>query len=232
MKPAIFALAALGVAACTVNIGPSGPDEHDTQAVEIDKSEMGRVTLKMGVGELTVDGGSPKMVDADFTYNIPSWKPVVRVDSSSFRKQVDIAQPDGTHGGSNAHYKWNVRLSDTVPLDVVAHLGAGEAKLNLGTVNLRSLEVHMGVGEVRVDLRGKPSRDYNVSVHGGVGQATIYLPRDVGVVANATGGIGGVDVQGLEKRNGNWINPAHENAPVTIHVDVKGGVGQIRLIAD
>jgi hypothetical protein len=232
MKPALLAMATLVIAGCDVNMVHTGPDEHETQSIELDKSEMARVEIKMGVGELTVDGGSSKLLDADFTYNVASWKPVIRSDSSSFRKQITIEQPRGSHGGSHVNYKWNIHLNDTVPMDVVAHLGAGDARINLGTVSLRSLEMNMGVGEVRVDLRGKPARDYTVSVHGGVGQATIYLPRDVGIIANAQGGIGDINVRGLEKRGGSWINPAHENAPVTIHLDVKGGVGEIRLIAE
>jgi hypothetical protein len=40
-------------------------------------------------------------------------------------------------------------------------------------------------------LRGEPKRDYNVQVHGGVGQATVYLPRDAAISATAVkGGIG------------------------------------------
>jgi hypothetical protein len=232
MKPAFLAIALFGVAGCDVNVVGIGPEQHETQAVELDKSELARVEIKMGVGELTVDGGSPKMLDADFTYNIPSWKPIVNVDSSSFRKQITIEQPAGAHGGSHTTYKWNVRLNDTVPLDLVAHLGAGQARLNLGSVSLRSLEMNMGVGEVRVDLRGKPSRDYTVKIHGGVGQATVYLPRDAGISATAHGGIGNVNVQGLEKRGDTWINPAHDNAAATIHVEVEGGIGEIRLIAE
>jgi predicted membrane protein len=104
--------------------------------------------------------------------------------------------------------------------------------MNLGSLDLRSVRIEMGVGEVRVDLRGKPTRDYNVNIQGGVGQATVYLPRDVGVVAKAAGGIGNISVHGLEKRGGQYINPAHENAPVTIHLNVEGGVGEINLIAE
>src|ERR1039458_5551387 len=37
----------------------------------------------------------------------------------------------------------------------------------------------MGVGELHMDLRGKPKHDYDVRIHGGVGEATIHLPRDV-----------------------------------------------------
>ena len=56
--------------------------------------------------------------------------------------------------------------------------------------------------------------------------------RDVGIVATAHGGIGDISVRGLEKRNGRWINPARENAAVTIHIDVKGGIGNITLNAE
>ena len=29
--------------------------------------------------------------------------------------------------------------------------------------------------------------------------------------------------------NGEWINPRHENAPVTIHLDVTGGIGDVSV---
>jgi predicted membrane protein len=115
---------------------------------------------------------------------------------------------------------------------VVTHLGAGEAHMNLGTMNLRSVEVHMGVGQVELDLRGKPSRDYTVEIHGGIGQAIVHLPSTVGIVANASGGIGDIEVNGLEKHEGRWTNAAFEHSPVTIHLDVKGGIGNITLTAE
>jgi hypothetical protein len=232
MKRALLAVAVIAIGGCDINVEPTGPVQHDTQAIELDKSEMVRVELKMGAGELKVEGGSPKLMEADFGYNIPSWKPVVHYDSSSFRGQLSVEQPRGAHGGPHVTYTWDLRLNNTVPLDLVTHLGAGEARMNLGTLNLRSLDVNMGVGELRLDLRGSPKRDYTVKVNGGVGQATIYLPSDVGVVANAHGGIGNIEVRGLEKRNGQWVNSAHEHAPVTIHMDVNGGIGNIVLIAE
>ncbi len=231
MKPILLAAAAVLLGGCEINLERGGPDEHQTQSVDLDKSEMVRVDIKMGAGELHVDGGSPKLMDADFTYNIPAWKPQVSYTSSGFRGTLLIEQPGHTHGGTNLHYRWDVRLNDKVPMDVVTDLGAGQARMDLGSLDLRSVQVHMGVGEMRLDLRGTPKRDYNVEIHGGVGQATVYLPASVGVVASAKGGIGNITVNGLERRGDVWINPAHENAPVTIHLDVHGGVGEIRLIA-
>lgn len=232
MKPALLACGALLLGGCVVNFEPAGPDQHETQSIDLDKSEMVRVEIKLGAGELHVDSGSPKLMDADFTYNVPSWKPTVRYTANGFRGTLTIEQPGHTHGGSHVNYKWDLRLNNKVPMDISAELGAGEARMNLGDLDLRSVRVDMGVGQLRLDLRGKPSRDYSVNINGGVGEATVYLPPAAGIIARASGGIGDITVRGLEKRGGEWINPAHEQAPVTIHVDVHGGVGHISLIAE
>jgi hypothetical protein len=232
MKPALLALAALTTGGCVIDVERTGPLDHDHQAVDLDKAEMVRAELKMGAGELMVEGGSRKLIEGDFSYNVAAWKPAIKYTSSGVRGNLTVEQPHSVHAGGKMKYRWDLRLNDKVPMDVVVEFGAGEAKLNLGDLNLRSVQVHMGVGELRMDLRGKPSRDYSVTIDGGVGQATVYLPRDVGIIANATGGIGNISVSGLKRRGGRWINPAHENAPIMIHVDVHGGIGEIRLIAD
>lgn len=228
----LLIVATMALLAGCVRFERSGPPEHQTRSIELDKSEMVSVEINMGVGELRVEGGSPRLMDADFDYNVAGWKPVVRYDASSFRGKLTVSQPPGFSGDGHATYKWNLKLNDGVPLDLTAHLGAGEARLDLGSLTLRSVEVHMGVGELHMDLRGSPKRDYSVQIHGGVGSATVHLPHDVGVDARATGGIGDINAQGLEKRDGRWVNPSLEHAPVTIHLDVSGGVGDITLIAD
>ncbi len=210
----------------------TGPTQHESAHFDLDKSELTRVELRMGAGELNVGGGSSKLAEADFTFNVPTWKPTVEYHSTGVRGDLVIAQPESGASLGNSEYRWDVRLNDGVLMDVVTRLGAGEAKMNLGSMNLRNVELKIGAGEVKMDLRGNPKRSYDVRIKGGVGEATVYLPKGVGIDATAQGGIGEVKVTGLEQRNGRWINPAQENSPVKIHLDVKGGVGQINLIAE
>ncbi|HLH39571.1 MAG TPA: toast rack family protein [Bryobacteraceae bacterium] len=230
MARLLILFAALALTACEA-IVPAGATRHETRTVALDNSEMARLELKMGAGELQVEGGSTNLLDADLTYNVPSWKPILIDDTTGVRREIRLEQPSGSHAASGTVYKWNLRLNNDVLLDVVAHLGAGSARMTLGSVNLRSIEVHMGVGEMNLDLSGNPRRDYTVDLKGGVGQATVILPASAGIVATAHGGIGQISVKGLEKRGDRWINPAHEQAPVTIHVNVEGGVGQINIVA-
>jgi predicted membrane protein len=116
--------------------------------------------------------------------------------------------------------------------DLRVEFGAGEARLNLGSLSLRSVNVEMGAGTRRLDLRGTPSKDYSVRIRGGVGEATVYLPKEIGISATASGGIGDISVTGLRKSADHYVDDAYERAAVRIRLDIQGGVGSIRLIAE
>jgi hypothetical protein len=210
-----------------------GELRHETSAIELDGAELTRIDLKMGAGELQVAGGAAKLLEGDFTYNVDRWKPIVEHHSTGVRSDIEISQPSNAGvAAGNTEYRWDIRVNDTILVDLIAKLGAGEARMNLGSLKLRNVEMNIGAGEVDMDLRGKPARSYDVRINGGVGQASVYLPNDVGITATAAGGIGSIDVDGLENRNGRWIRSGQESNPVQVRVDVKGGVGEIRLVAE
>ena len=199
----------------------------------MDDSEMVRVDLNMGAGDLRVTDGSAKLARADFAYSIPSWKPEVRYQRSGNQGKLVIMQPGQTHTTfGNTKYSWDLQLSKKVPLDLLLNFGAGQARLDLGSLQLRGLELHMGVGKLDVDLRGAPRHTYNVSIHGGIGEATVRVSSDAGVYAEAHGGIGSIKVRGLNQEEGHWVSPAYERAENKIRIDVHGGIGQINVIAD
>ena len=159
----------------------------------------------------------------------PVLKALSRYDTSGFRGQLLVEEPSNIHH-VNSNYRWDLRFNDDKPLDLIVHFGAGEGRLDVGELHLRSLEIHMGVGELRVDLRGMPKNDYDVSIHGGIGEATIYLPEGVGVVAEAHGGIGGINARGLEKRDDRYVNDAYGHSKTTVRLEVHGGIGAINLV--
>ena len=224
----------LTLCGCNVNMEPSGPIQTDHHAIELDKAEIVNTKLKMGVGEMDVQGGSPKLMEGDFSYSIPSWKPEVKYSSTGFRGTLMIDQPSKASGlnSSAGDYKWIVKLNDKVAQDFEFVVGVGVTKLDLSTVNIRSLDVKMGVGDLNLNLRGKPQKDYTVSIKGGVGNAEIKLPKDIGVFATASGGLGGVDTAGMTKDGNQYTNDAYKKSPVTIRLTIEGGVGSIKLASE
>jgi len=224
------AAAVLCLSGCVVpRTETSGPAQHESAVFERDSTPSLHVDLNMGAGNLRVGTGTEKLVRADFDYSNPSWKPQVRLNAGN----LTISQPEthGVHLGSN-RYDWDIRLNRDVPLEINTHFGAGEAHLDLGGLDLRRVQVDMGVGKMQMDLRGQTRHDYEVSIHGGVGEATVYLPSDAGIYADASGGIGEIRTPGLHKEESHYTNDAYGKAKYTVRLNVQGGIGSIRLIAE
>lgn len=233
MRNAIVTAAVVVLSGCVWTHAETGPTEHEHTTIPFQTAALTRVRLVMGAGEIEVRGGATSLAEADFVYNVASWKPDVVFHPSNGENALTITnRTQLSGGGRNTRNEWKIELNDTVPMDVSASLGAGEARLRLGSLDLRNLELSMGAGEADVDLRGNPTSSYRVSVRGGVGEATVRLPAHVAISAAASGGIGSINVKGLEKRNGRWINPRAMSSPVTIDVDVHGGVGEITIAAE
>jgi hypothetical protein len=225
--------ALMGLGACDIHREHGGPLEYSTQTLELDSSERVHVSLHMGAGDLRVTDGSQILLRADFSYNVPSWKPVVQYKTSGGIGELKISQPGTSHAYiGDTKYRWDLQLSNKVPLDLEVHFGAGQARLDLGSLQLRGVEINMGVGQLDMDLRGPVKHSYNVTIHGGVGQATVRLPAEAAINAEAHGGIGSINVSGLQRRGDSWTSESWDKAENRIRVEVHGGIGQVRLIAD
>jgi hypothetical protein len=60
----------------------------------------------------------------------------------------------------------------------------------------------------------------------------VHLPKEIGISATASGGLGNISVTGLRKSGDHYVNDAYERASVRIHLDIQGGVGSVKLIAE
>ena len=211
----------------------AGPMRYDSQTVDAEGAEMVHVELHMGAGDLRFYDGAQHLARADFSYNIPSWKPRVRYSTVSKRGTLVIRQPEGSHTMiGNTRYRWDLQLSNKIPMDLEVHFGAGQARLDVGSLQLRGVELHMGVGQADLDLRGPTKHSYDVNVHGGVGEATIRVPSDAGIYAEAHGGIGSIQVRGLRTAGGHYESDSYGRAENQIRIQAHGGIGTIRILAD
>jgi hypothetical protein len=213
--------------------GSSNPVVDAAQLVEKQGATSVSAKIDMGAGELNVSGGSSRLLDAEFKYDQDSGKPRADYTVSGTSGHLDVSQnrdTGGIHLGRNEN-TWSLRFGD-VPLDLNVDMGAGQGDLNLRGINLTRLKIEMGAGQIDLDLTGQRKQNFDVDVHGGVGEAKIRLPKDVGVEIRADGGIGSIDTEGLHKEGGRWVNNAYGKSPITIHMNVEGGIGEIRLAVE
>jgi hypothetical protein len=228
---ALVLIAGLVIIGCDVENVEGGEVRTEEVSFNPEKVDAAAIELQLGAGELNVKGGGSKLAEGQLDYNLASWKPIIHQTTAGRFARLRIEQPESHQVPHQVKYIWNLQLSKTVPISFSVKCGAGQANLQIGDVRLRSVGVEIGAGQVDLDLRGgNPKDDFDVTVHGGVGQATVYLPAGIGIRAEAHGGIGSINVSGLSKRGGYWENDEYGRTKANLHLTVNGGIGEIRII--
>ncbi|MBN1259301.1 MAG: hypothetical protein JXB35_01345 [Anaerolineae bacterium] len=253
----VGALLLLSMSCVTVNVGVEKAEivelQRESRVVEYsgDGDEV-RVNISLGAGDLEIDGGADEFLEADFSYNVLEWKPEVEYEGD----RLKIAQPH-THQvpfDSNVRYEWDLQFNDDIPMEMRVDFGAGEGNLDFGSLavtlvdfkigagdvtidlngnrTLERLELDMGAGDIEVDLRGNWEHDVAASIQGGVGQATIYLPDNIGVKVNVDKGLGGISADGFRRDGNSYVNALYGESEITLMVNVQAGIGQVNLILD
>ncbi len=204
-------------------------EQQSTQTVDLQGASAVTANLQIPAGQLNVSGGSAHLVDADYHYDDGETVPKLDYAVESGHGQLTFnGNGDGTDFGDHDN-SWTLHFNDTVPLDMTLQMGAGQSNLDFSKVNVTHLEVHMGVGQMMLDLTGPRKQDVSADIQGGIGQARIRLPSDVGVRVQASGGIGSINVNGLTRQGDEYVNAAYGKTATTIDLTVHGGIGEIDL---
>src|SRR5215211_2127960 len=207
-----------------------GDLQRQSQSVDVEEARSVRADLRMGAGELNLTGGANRLMEADFSYNVADWKPKVSYDVSGDTGELSVKQDiiAGVPVGE-ARNEWDIHFNDEVPANLSVQMGAGESNLDLDSLTPTGLTLHMGSGKTSVDLTGDYARSLDASIEGGVGEATVLLPSEVGARVSADGGLGKINAEGLRRKGDSYVNDAYGDSEVTVEVDIQGGVGQITL---
>ncbi|HYL64426.1 MAG TPA: toast rack family protein [Candidatus Methylomirabilis sp.] len=229
----LFALAARGERYGRWNRG-SFAMQHLSRSVDRQNAKTVHADVEMNAGNLNLSGGSSHLLEADFDYRSSSSTPRVDYSVSGTTGDLRISQDDSDSGiHTNFHTtsdnRWTLHFANDVPLDLKIEMGAGRGNLRFRDIDVTHFSLDIGAGQVDVDLTGDRKSDLNASIEGGVGEADIRLPKNIGVIVNASGGIGTIDAPGLHHDGDEYTNDAYGKSPVTIHLRVEGGVGRIGL---
>jgi N-terminal domain of toast_rack, DUF2154/LiaF transmembrane domain len=203
---------------------------HQTKSVDLQHATSVRASVDMSAGDLNISGGAAKLLDASFDYSEADGKPEVSYDESGQDGHLTISENDRRPHFARDEQRWQLRMNNDAVHDLKIQMGAGQGTLNLSGIHLKRLDVEIGAGEIIADLTGDWNQDVDVQVQGGVGNARIRLPKNVGVRVRAQGGIGSISVDGLRHDGEYYVNDAYGKSPVTMKVDVQGGIGEIRLV--
>ena len=221
----------LAVLAVTMACDEPGRDSSETKTVALEGARRAEVKLKMGAGELRVRGADQEaLLEAEFRFNRERFRPDVnyRLFEDTGILEIGHVRRRGIPLG-NVRNTWDLSLTRAVPLDLDIDLGAGESRLDLRGLALSKVDIDMGVGEMRLDLSGPHRQSFRVKIDGGIGSVRLTLPSETGVRIKVDKGIGSVDTRGLSKQEGHYVNEAFGRSEMTIDIDIDAGIGSVDL---
>ncbi len=210
---------------------PVGEMVTETSTISVTTAKSVTVLVDVGVCDLVIEGGAGTLMDAEFTYNVPSWKPTIAYTESGSHGTLTVRQST-TRGsvGRGADCDWHLRFSDDIALTIKVDTGVGHSELDLTSMTLTELDVDAGVGDTVVKLGDIRSHDVTIGIDSGVGDIVLRLPGQTNVILDCDTGVGGVDPGNLVKRDGAYMTdtPAESGGTFRINVDI--GVGDLRII--
>ena len=227
-----LALMLLATTGCG-NLSVRDPDQNqtETQSVELGAASAARIKINLDAGELKIDGGAEKLVEGSFDYNFTELKPRIQytLEGSTGSLLIDQPAKQALFNYRNPQVKWNLRLSNRVPVVLDISTGAGITDLNLTGIDLTNLSLQFGAGQGVIDLSNTWSHDVTANLKGGIGDLTIILPREMGAKVTVSGGIEKIQAVGLTKNGNEYTNAAFSTATHKLILVAETGIGSVSL---
>lgn len=202
---------------------------EESRTVERADATTVRAELQLGAGELTIAGGASSLLEADFSYNVPAWRPELDYTVRDGQGVLTLHQPSGDEGQvGNTRQHWNVRFAPGIPLDLRIKVGAATGSIVVGDLALTALTIETGAGNLTIDLSGA-HQPLAVTLKGGVINARIGLPEEFSAQVAIHAPLVTVDAPGLRGNGRTYRNAAAAGADGGVTVSISGGVASIAL---
>jgi hypothetical protein len=202
---------------------------EESRTVERAGATAVRAMIQLGAGELLIGPGAADLLEADFSYNVPTWRPELTYTVRDGAGDLTIRQPRGDEGRvRNARQRWALRFAAGVPLALQIQVGAATGALIVGDLALTTLTIETGAGNLTLDLsdaRGPLA----VTLKGGVINAAIGLPRTIPAGVTVGAPLATIDAPALRRNGRAYRNEADGTPGSGVQVAISGGVASIGL---
>ncbi len=206
----------------------------NTTGFPLDGATSGNISIIMGAGEITVDGGTRDhaLMETTVFSKAPEWQPAFSSSLDNMTKTVRMT--DKGHTGKawfavHSPNSWEIRITDNVPVALDVNIGAGDCRLNLGAINLNNLNVHSGAGDTKIDLGRYRGGRFDATITSGIGDLTLKVPGTSNTRITAHQGVGDITGSGLTLNNGAYVTAGYNPALPVNEIAVRQGVGSVRL---
>lgn len=198
------------------------------ELTEIDEAE---VTLRFAGGKLTVGpGNTMNLIDAEMDYRADTSRPrLIYSEEEGFGRAI-LRRTGSTHAGPGMGNRWDVHLTDQIPIALRLFSEGGNCNLDLDGIQVTDFEITAGASKVEARF-GPGDMDTYVRIDAGVSMIRLEIPKQYGIRMLLSCGLCLKDLpDGMEKKAGGggaYYSRNYDSAPYRMDLDVDAGVSRI-----
>jgi hypothetical protein len=199
----------------------------DVTTIPLGDAQSANISINSGMGRLVVKGGTGALIESRVYAKDREGRPVFGSTNAGSEKTVTMME----NTGENLHHispkRWDIMITDKVPVTLTVQIGIGDSTLDMGTINLTSLDVSSGVGNTRISFDNYQGSDFHAKIVQNVGDLTIRVPKDRNIRISVQKNIGDIMSNGLKSENDMYVTSGRPG----IEISVTQGVGKVTLEA-
>jgi predicted membrane protein len=145
--------AAIYIPFAIVNMGEL---RTETRTVNLEGADTVVAEFDIHDGSLEMAGGTNRLMEGEFTYNVDSWEPDIDYGVSNGTGELSVKQGGGwwTLVFWNAKNEWKIDLNEDVPIDLTVKKSSGSGDLNLSRLSLLNVDIDSSSGSTNADISG------------------------------------------------------------------------------
>lgn len=219
---------------CTFNSTNKVQEQNNTFNVSNLKIVNAGIDLK--VGTLNINSSNDNNISSKIIFNKSEWKPIIEDTRNNGSEDINISQSNMSNINKckNDISKWKLNFSENVPVNMTIKTKVGDVTADLRKVQLNKLNIDMGTGKLSLNISGNYKKSLNVNVSCGVGETTIYFPKNIGVkvkikkhfIAKA------IDSTWFTNNGDEYTNSNYGKTNVNIYAVINANVGKINIEED
>ncbi|MHC1784389.1 MAG: toast rack family protein [Anaerolineaceae bacterium] len=154
---------ALVSTACSISFNVPRASLGELVSFQIDEKTPGRdqetnVELQVGAAELTINGGSSKLLEGEIRYNNPDWKPEIkRSDDGIVISQPRMEDLNFLPSGDSRN-EWDLKVGST-PMNLIVNAGAYQGEMEFEDYAFTNFTINDGASESKITFKSPNKSD-------------------------------------------------------------------------
>ncbi len=196
-----------------------------TLALDLGTAAQADVSINFGAGDLAIGRAAPgRIVDGTFEGE-------VRYEAKPDGRVWLKLEPLNWWGWNPRGYRWNVGLTDAVPLKLTLDGGAANTNADLTDLKVTDLRVKTGASSTVVKLPCAAGLT-TVRVNAGAASVKLIVPPGVAARVSSNMALGSNDInrQRFPLTGSAYVSPDYATASNKIDIQFEGGVGSLAVV--